>query len=210
MLITGRVNVRGTYFITLGRIMTFRNFFFKYRSFTPIPLIIAALVLAGTTIFSFIAGFAVALTGESIRLWSVRYAGSATRTTGEVGADALVTSGPYGYLRNPLYLGNFLLSFGILIMAWPWMPWLMLIFLVLFFVQYSAIISLEQDFLRNKFGLLYQEYENNVPSILPRLTSWGRGDRTPTPLKKALRTERNSLQSFAVVTVLILLRWLLI
>lgn len=189
--------------------MSFRDFFFKFRSYTPIPLIIAALVLARTSLASFAGGLIIALIGESIRLWSVRFAGSATRTTGEVGADVLVTDGPYGHLRNPLYLRNFLLSFGILIMAWPWMPWLMLIFLLLFFIQYKAIISLEEDFLRKKFGGQYQEYEQNVPSMLPRLTSWGKGERAPTSLKKALRTERNSLQSFTVVTILILLRWLL-
>jgi protein-S-isoprenylcysteine O-methyltransferase Ste14 len=188
--------------------MAYREIFFKYRSFTPIPLIIAALILADTTLFSFLGGMAVALLGEGCRLWSVRYAGSATRTTGEVGADVLVTDGPYGHLRNPLYLGNFLLSFGILIMAWPWMPWLMILFLLLFFVQYRAIISLEEEFLRKKFGAIYLEYEENVPSVLPRLRSWGRGERKPTSLKKALRTERNSLQSFSVVSLLILLRWL--
>jgi len=88
------------------------------------------------------------------------------------------------------------------------MPWLMVIFLLLFYVQYRAIISLEEEFLRNKFGAQYGEYEENVPSVFPRLTSWGRGERAPTTLKKALRTERNSLQSFTAVTILILLRWL--
>ncbi|HOT95942.1 MAG TPA: isoprenylcysteine carboxylmethyltransferase family protein [bacterium] len=187
--------------------MAWRETFFKYRSFTPIPLIIAALILADTKLWTFFSGLLVAFFGEGIRLWSVRYAGSATRTTGEVGADVLVTDGPYGHLRNPLYLGNFLLSLGILIMAWPWMPWLMLIFILLFGLQYGAIISLEEDFLRNKFGAVYAEYEQHVPSILPRRTSWGKGLRQPTSLRKALRTERNSLQSFTVVTILILLRW---
>ena len=74
--------------------MSVRDFFFKYRSYTPIPLIIAALVLARTTPASFVAGLVIALIGESIRLWSVRYAGSATRTTGEVGADVLSPTGP--------------------------------------------------------------------------------------------------------------------
>ncbi|MBN2413292.1 isoprenylcysteine carboxylmethyltransferase family protein [candidate division KSB1 bacterium] len=189
--------------------MISREFFFKYRSFTPIPLILIALVFANITIYSFIAGFLIAFSGEVIRLWSVRYAGKATRTTGEVGADVLVTTGPYGHTRNPLYLGNFLLSFGMLFIAWPLMPWFIMVYLALFFVQYGAIISLEEDFLKQKFGAVYTEYMQNVPRFLPRLNNWGKGDREPTPLKRALRTERNTLQSFTAVTVLMLLRWIL-
>lgn len=189
--------------------MIYREFFFKYRSFTPIPLIIVALIFAKITIYSFIVGFLIAATGEFIRIWSVRYAGKATRTTGEVGADELVTTGPYGHVRNPLYLGNFLLSFGMLIIAWPLMPWFILIYLLLFTVQYGAIISLEEDFLKDKFNDLYIEYKQNVPCFIPRLSNWGKGDRKPTPLKRALKTERNTLQSFSAVTILMLLRWIL-
>ncbi len=189
--------------------MTSREFFFKYRSFTPIPLIVAALILARTTWWSLVAGLAIALCGEAVRLWALRYSGSATRTTGRVGADELVTNGPYGHLRNPLYLGNFFLSFGALIMAWPWMPWLLIIHVVLFCIQYYSIITLEEDFLRNKFGTVYADYEAAVPRMIPRWTSWGKGDRVPTTLHKALRTERNSLQSLTAVTLLIVIIWIL-
>jgi protein-S-isoprenylcysteine O-methyltransferase Ste14 len=189
--------------------MTSREFFFKYRSYTPIPLILAALILARTTWWSLTLGLFIALSGEAVRLWALRYSGSATRTTGRVGADELVTNGPYGYLRNPLYLGNFLLSFGALLMAWPWMPWLLIIHLVLFWIQYYSIITLEEDFLRNKFGAVYAEYEAAVPRIIPRRTPWGKGDRVPTTLRKALRTERNSLQSLSAVTLLVIIIWIL-
>jgi protein-S-isoprenylcysteine O-methyltransferase Ste14 len=185
----------------------FKELFFTYRSYTPIPIILIALVLAETTLLSLFIGLAVALSGEMIRLWAVRFAGSATRTTGRVGADELVTTGPYGYMRNPLYVGNFLLSFGILIIAWPWMPWFMLIYLLLFYFQYSAIISLEEDFLKKKFGAQYVDYLKHVPSFIPRLRAWGKGNRVPTALKKALRTERNSLQSLTIVLILLILRW---
>jgi protein-S-isoprenylcysteine O-methyltransferase Ste14 len=185
----------------------FKELFFTYRSYTPIPIILIALVLAETTLLSFFIGLAIALSGEMIRLWAVRYAGSATRTTGRVGADELVTTGPYAYMRNPLYVGNFLLSFGILIIAWPWMPWFMLIYLLLFYFQYSAIISLEEDFLKKKFGAHYADYLEHVPSFIPRLSAWGKGNRVPTALKKALRTERNSLQSLTIVLILLILRW---
>lgn len=189
--------------------MDARNFFFKYRSFTPIPMILVAIILAQTTWLSFTVGLVITLVGECVRIWAVRYAGSATRTTGEVGADELVTTGPFGHLRNPLYLGNFFLSLGILLMAWPWMPWFLLLFLALYVIQYGAIISLEEDFLRKKFTAVYTEYEQNVPRIIPRLTPWSKGDRKPTTLKKALRTERNTLQSLTISVLVIMLRWIL-
>jgi len=188
--------------------MGYREFFFKYRSYTPIPLIIAALILAKPSGWSLLIGFAIAVCGQLTRLWALRYSGSATRTTGRVGADELVTNGPYGHLRNPLYAGNFLLSLGVLIMAWPWMPWMLLLYLILFGIQYYAIITLEEDFLRGKFPQVFSEYETAVPRIIPRITSWGRGDRLPTTWRKALRTERNSLQSFSLVSLLIFLIWL--
>ena len=190
--------------------MNYREFFFKYRSYTPIPIILLAIIFAKTSLISFIVGLLVAGLGEFVRIWSVRFAGSATRTTGEVGADELVTTGPYGYMRNPLYLGNFLLSLGVLIIAWPFMPWFLILYLTLFYFQYTAIIGLEENFLRNKFGQLYAEYEKNVSRFLPQINHWGKGIRKPTTLKKALRTERNTLQSFSAVVIILVVRWLVL
>lgn len=190
--------------------MDHRELFFKYRSFTPIPVILLAIIFAKTTLLSFIAGVLIAGLGEFIRIWSVRFAGSATRTTGEVGADVLVTTGPYGFTRNPLYLGNFLLSLGVLIIAWPIMPWFLLVYLTLFYFQYTAIIELEEKFLRDKFGEIYSGYEKNVSRFLPQLKSWGKGNRKPTGLKKALYTERNTLQSFSAVVIILIIRWIVL
>jgi protein-S-isoprenylcysteine O-methyltransferase Ste14 len=189
--------------------VSYRDFFFTYRSYTPIPLILAALILAETTPASFICGFIIAICGECLRIWAVRYAGSATRTTGNVGADDLVTTGPYGYVRNPLYLGNFLMSLGILLVAWPWMPWFLILFMLLFAVQYTSIIHLEEEFLAQNFSDRYQDYVQNVPRFIPRIVSWDRGNRQPTGLRRALHTERNTLQSFSAVMVLLVLRWII-
>lgn len=186
-----------------------RTLFFKYRSFTPIPVIVAALIGAETTPVSYISGLFLLFSGEALRIWSVRYAGSATRTTGQVGADELVTNGPFGHVRNPLYIGNFLLSLGILIAAWPWMPWFGLGFVLLYALQYGSIVSLEEQFLREKFTGIYRAYRAGVPRWIPRWRSWGRGDRSPTSLASALRTEKNTLQSEVAVVLLLTLRWLL-
>ena len=113
--------------------MTVREFLFNYRSYTPIPILIVMLILATPTPASLITGFVIALSGEFTRIWAVKHAGGATRTTSGVGGSVLITHGPYGMTRNPLYVGNFLLSTGLVIMAWAWMPYLLLLFWVLFF-----------------------------------------------------------------------------
>ncbi len=173
-------------------------------------MLIAALILAKPSLLSFLVGLGVALVGEGVRLWGVLYAGSATRTTGRVGADRLVTDGPYSFVRNPLYLGNFFLSLGILVMAWPWMPWLLLVLVGAFALQYGSIVREEERFLEERFGATYGEYCQHVRRWLPRLRGFSNTEPSQPVLRKALRSERNSLRALLIVTLLILGRWLLL
>jgi protein-S-isoprenylcysteine O-methyltransferase Ste14 len=183
------------------------HFFFKYRSYTPIPLLLAVLILADPTWISFFTGFAIMLLGEGMRFWGVLYAGSATRTTGEVGAGRLVTDGPFAHVRNPLYLGNFLLSLGLTVMSRAWMPWMLLVFLPLFGIQYTFIVKEEEQFLARQFGEQFAEYCRHVPRWLPKIRGFTNSELSSPVFAKALRSERNTLQSALIVTVLMLLRW---
>lgn len=188
--------------------MDHRVFLFNYRSYTPIPLLIAILVLAEPTPVSLLGGFALALLGEIIRIWAVRHAGGATRTTSGVGAGAvLITHGPFAYVRNPLYLGNFLLSLGLCLMAWAWVPWMLLLFIGLFGWQYWSIISLEEEHLHLRFGAQYTEYLQNVPRFVPRLTPFRKQEAQAMPLARALKIEKNTLFSFTVVSLAIFVIW---
>ena len=187
--------------------MDIRQFFFNNRSYTPIPLIIAVLVLAEPNWISFPIGIGVAILGELIRILSVAHAGSATRTTSGAGGDELIMTGPYAYHRNPLYLGNFFLTIGLCVAAWPWMPWMLLITFLLFVFQYAFIIHLEEEFLKGKFVQIYQLYSQNVPRVFPRLKKYRSGQNRIPSLRKALHSERSTLTSFFLVTILIFLRW---
>lgn len=158
---------------------------------------------------SFFGGVLLVLLGESIRFWGVAYAGPATRTTKKVTCARLVTEGPYAYVRNPLYIGNFLIGLGFMIMAWALMPWMLLVFVVLFLLQYSAIVHLEEEFLSQKFGKTYRTFQNHVPRWIPRLSPY-RGNKRNSirpDFKIALRSERNTLQTIMIVVLCILFRW---
>jgi len=188
--------------------MDFRQLFFNYRSYTPIPLLLALLIWAKPSPLSLLGGFIVAMLGQSTRLWAVSHAGGATRTTGSVGAGAeLITHGPFAYVRNPLYVGNFLVALGFCLMAAAWMPWMLLIYAGLFGLQYRLIISLEEEHLRRRFGKIYEDYLKVVPRFLPRLTTFRQQNVPGMPLSRALKIEKDTLLSTFLVSLAIFLRW---
>jgi len=190
--------------------MKLAQFFFRYRSYTPIPLLLIMLYQANPGIPWLIPGLLLILLGESIRFWGVSYAGGETRTT-NVGASRLVTDGPFGYVRNPLYTGNMILYAGVVLVAGgPWMWYLLLAAIVFFGIQYSLIISLEEETLHDMFGEAYTEYKEHVPRIIPQFTPWSGSYHSHTrrlSFREALKPEKNTLFNIGMVLFLIALKW---
>lgn len=187
------------------------NKLFKYRSYTPIPFVILMIAYQQSNVWSLPLGLLIAVCGELIRLWAVSWAGSETRTTGKVGGTYLVINGPYAHVRNPLYVGNILIYFGLGIMSFALFPYLQIIALAFFVFQYYEIIKEEEGFLREKFGNDFAEYFKNVPRIFPRLTPYKKeGVEQPEyDIKKGLRSERRTLQAFAIVAGTLIILWFL-
>jgi protein-S-isoprenylcysteine O-methyltransferase Ste14 len=188
--------------------MTFPQFLFKNRSYTPLPFLAVMMVFARPTPASLIAGFCVAALGEWIRAWGVFYAGSETRATGGVGASRLVTSGPFGYVRNPLYTGNILLYLGVGIMSMALFPWLQIIALIWFIIQYTLIVREEEGFLITEFGEEYNAYTRNVRRFLPRFTSYASPKPVSIDWSAGWNSERRSLQAFTLVTLVLVIIWI--
>jgi protein-S-isoprenylcysteine O-methyltransferase Ste14 len=80
--------------------------------------------------------------------------------------EALATSGPYAYTRNPLYLGSLLMGVGFAVAARSW--WVGVALVVMFFAIYLPVIRDEEAFLRSKFPE-FEEYARRVPRMLPRI-----------------------------------------
>jgi protein-S-isoprenylcysteine O-methyltransferase Ste14 len=185
------------------------SFLFKYRSYTPIPFLLVMIFFENANVWSLILGFLVVLKGELIRLWGVSWAGSETRTTGTVGGTYLIVSGPFAYVRNPLYLGNILIYTGIGIMSFALFPYLQIIGLLFFYLQYSLIVKEEEKYLAQQFSKDYEEYVKNVPRFLPRFTPYRSGSvvQPPFNLQAGLRSERRSIQALSFVSLTVFLLW---
>ena len=81
--------------------------------------------------------------------------------------EALATSGPYAYTRNPLYLGSLLIGLGFAVASRS--LWVGMVLVVMFFAIYVPVIRGEEKFLKEKFPE-FEEYARRVPRMLPRLT----------------------------------------
>ena len=93
-------------------------------------------------------------------LWLRAYASGYVRKNAE-----LTTSGPYGYTRNPLYLGSMLIAFGFGAASANW--WVVGCLAGLFAAIYVPTIQGEEEYLRARFAG-FDQYAAEVPRLLPR------------------------------------------
>ena len=127
----------------------------------PTGFVVAAIFLwrAHPTATTLAASLLLVLPG----LWLRGYAAGYVRKNAE-----LTTTGPYGYTRNPLYLGSMAIAFGFGVAAGSWS--LVLLLVMLFLAIYLPTIQGEEEYLRAHFAG-FDEYAARVPRLLPRLTS---------------------------------------
>ena len=173
------------------------NLFFKIRSFTPIPFILALLYFAAPTGDTIAIGIPIMAIGECLRIWAVGYAGASTRARSLGAARDLVTTGPYSYVRNPLYLGNFLLSLGVCLVANVY--WLIVVLLVGYFLQYLPIIAVEEAHLAESCGPVYQAYREHVQRFVPRFRAYPEASSHDFSWTRAIKSERRTLTAILCI-----------
>lgn len=114
-------------------------------------------------------------------------------------ADRLNTTGLYSIVRNPLYLGNFLMWFGISLLTMN--VWFIVGFVLVYWLYYERIIYAEEQFLTRKFGKEYEEWAAKTPCFIPRLKGY-RKAALPFSWKKVIRKEKNGLLALLLVFTL--------
>jgi len=144
----------------------------SYRFTKVTAKMMAAVLVTGATLFTFarpetawfIPGAIITFFGEALRIWA---AGHLRKN------KQLTTSGPYAYVKNPLYLGTFLITLGGSVMAKS--VFIMLAgfaWLILYYVPYKK--KQESRKLHECFGDAWVEYDKVVPDYLPLRTPYAR------------------------------------
>ncbi len=118
--------------------------------------------------------------------------------------EALATSGPYAYTRNPLYLGSLLIGIGFAVASRSW--WVGVALVVMFFAIYIPVIRGEEKFLREKFPD-FDEYARRVPRMLPRLIPASQEKSGGFSMERYMKhREWNALLGAIAMTVVLIIK----
>ena len=185
-----------------AQLIAWGEWFFRQRSWTPIPFMLALALVSfreSRDALCWVPVLILLLCGETLRLWGVALVGKESRTRGS-GVGQLATHGPYAYVRNPLYLGNFLLTLGATFISE--LLWLLPVVILLFIVQYVPIVLWEERALAQRFGPAYVAYCQQVPRWLPRWRGHTPGNvSTPYQWRAAFWSERSTFGTLAVLVL---------
>ena len=126
--------------------------------------------------------------GLLIRVMTVAHVPYMTsgRGTDHPYAERLNTSGMYSIMRNPVYFGNFFTFLAPVLFVRHF--WLLALYLPVFALYHERIIWAEESFLREKFGLKYDQWAKRTPIFFPNLSLWTKPDM-PFSWKMAVRRE---------------------
>lgn len=181
---------------------TLGGWLFRRRTSLPLPFVAALLLLRppATGVAAWPAlpllGVLAVAAGEGLRMWGVHHIGVISRTRSDR-LGPLIDSGPFAFVRNPLYLGNLLIWGGFAISAR--LVWLLPFVVAGMGLAYHAIVRWEERLLEARIGESYRRYMLRVPRWIPRLAPV----RTPVDAgaaftwRETLFSERGTLIAIA-------------
>jgi protein-S-isoprenylcysteine O-methyltransferase Ste14 len=184
------------------------NWLFRWRSYLPLLLLVLAIpaIYESASRSSYhpfptaweVLALTLAFTGLAVRILTVGHvpAGTSGRNTLRQVASSLNVTGMYSVVRHPLYLGNFLMWFGISLLPRCW--WFTVITVLVFWVYYERIMFAEEGFLWENFGEEYRQWAARTPAFIPRLQNWVKPDLSFS-VKSAISREYSTF--FAIIVI---------
>ncbi|HVS25909.1 MAG TPA: isoprenylcysteine carboxylmethyltransferase family protein [Burkholderiales bacterium] len=110
-------------------------------------------------------GLALVMLGVGIAIWGRRALQAAgTNVNPSLPTTAIVTSGPFRFSRNPLYMALTLLYFGLTLAVNTW--WGIVVLVPLLILMHRGVVLREERYLEQKFGETYRQYCSTVRRYL--------------------------------------------
>jgi protein-S-isoprenylcysteine O-methyltransferase Ste14 len=116
-----------------------------------------------------IIGLVVFLAGCAFVLWARRTLGrmwalSTSRSVKLLEDHQLIRSGPYAFVRNPMYFGWWAAMAG-LVLVYP--TWVVLLFLVFSLISFTGRARREDAAMAERFGEAWKEYKKHTKFLIP-------------------------------------------
>jgi S-adenosylmethionine-diacylglycerol 3-amino-3-carboxypropyl transferase len=154
-------------FISLSIVVVISLFSFLVFKNTPTTIEIAGGWLGLSKVISFCYGFdiiaAFVLLASLIRMWAGSILTSKTVMAFKVQNSKLTISGPYNFVRNPIYFADLIAFTSLSCCLRP----IGLLIPVLICFHYYQLIKYEEEKLIARFGKEYEEYIHSVPGLIP-------------------------------------------
>lgn len=107
------------------------------------------------------AGLILIALAIALMTWSVRAFGAAgTEVDVRKPSTAIVSSGPYAYSRNPIYLAMIIFTLGAAV--WLNSIWILGSLPIVLVIMHYGVIAREERYLEKKFGKVYLDYKAQV------------------------------------------------
>ncbi len=139
-----------------------RKLFLKLR--LPAGIVLFALMVPMLKPAWFFPGLLVSAMGQLLQMWCM----STIKTQ-----KKLTVTGPYMFVRNPMYIGRFFLVFGILMMTGN--LWLLALLTVIYYFYMVNRVRREEKILADLFGADYAAYCRDVHPYLPGIKRFAPG-----------------------------------
>jgi len=120
-------------------------------------------------------GTGIAILGMVVRMWAAGYV---------MKNKELATTGPYAYVRHPLYVGNILLLVAFSLASSLWWSFVLMAFLLWFY--YPPTIAYEDNKLKNLFGEEWENWSKNIHALIPSFSQQAGNAKSEWSFRKSL------------------------
>ena len=150
---------------------------YRHRQFVTIAyvMLLSLIGLPQRVPALFWPGMVLVVSGEAVRMWA----------SGHVKKDRiLATTGPYAFVRHPLYVGNNVIVAGFCLASGLW--WSFPLWVALAFAFFPPAIAHEDGLLHRLFGSAWEDWRAHTRALVPSLAPFRTGTRGEWSLRQSL------------------------